>query len=284
MLSNLNITNTISKLFGRFASYRFIFPVQYIINLIYVKSLGVDLQEFEPLSYYKSLNELFTRELKIDREFDKTDKTIISPSDSLITQLGDMFISRTLQIKGFYYKVDELLTAYIELKNIKKIYNGKFINLYLSPKDYHRYHVPCDMQILKAIHVPGLLYPVNFKYLNKISNLFIKNERVVLECKADGNKLFYMVFVGALNVGKIKFNFDDRIQTNAKKESITTYHYADLYLKKGEELGRFEMGSTIVIFFEKDMVELTCKQMQKVRFGDTIAKLNINRGKNSEKE
>ena len=235
--------------------------------------MGVNLQEFDPLGSYKNLNELFTRKLKKQRVFDTSDKVIISPCDSLITELGDMFISRTMQIKGFYYKADELLTTFVKSENIKKIYNGKFINFYLSPKDYHRYHVPVDMQILKVVHVPGLLYPVNLKYLNKVFDLFVKNERVILECKTDEGKLFYMVFVGALNVGKMRFNFDERIQTNAKKESITTYHYADIHLKKGEELGRFEMGSTIVIFFEKGMINLTCERMQKIKFGDRVAKI-----------
>ena len=273
MIFNPTITNVISRIFGKFASHRFVYPLQYLINFTYVKSMGVDLQEFDPLGSYKSLNELFTRKLKKDREFDNSDNIIISPCDSLITECGDMFISRTMQIKGFYYKADKLLTSHIDFADITKIYNGKFVNFYLSPKDYHRYHVPIDMQILKVVHVPGLLYPVNLKYLNKVFDLFIKNERVILECQTNDKKLFYMVFVGALNVGKMRFNFDSRIQTNAKKDSITTYQYADLQLKKGEELGRFEMGSTIVMFFEKNMVELTCERLQKVKFGDCIAKI-----------
>lgn len=235
--------------------------------------MKVDLSEFDSLGSYKSLNELFTRRLKNPREISTDEKIIISPCDGLITELGDMFISRTMQIKGFYYKADELLSVYADENKIKKIYNGEFINLYLSPKDYHRYHVPVDLQILKVIHVPGLLYPVNLKYLNKVFDLFVKNERVILECKTKEDKVLYMVFVGALNVGKMKFNFDDRIQTNIQKDSITTYQYADIHLKKGDELGRFEMGSTIVMFFEKDSVKLTCERMQKIRFGENIAKL-----------
>jgi len=273
LIINPTITNIVSNIFGKFASHRFVSPLQYLINFIYVKTMGVDLQEFDPIGSYQSLNELFTRKLKKQRVFDKSNKVVISSCDSMITELGDIFISRTMQIKGFYYKVDDLLTSFVELENIKKIYNGKFINFYLSPKDYHRYHVPIDMQVLKVVHVPGLLYPVNLKYLNKVFDLFVKNERVILECKTEENKLFYMVFIGALNVGKMKFNFDNRIQTNAKKDTITTYQYADIHLKKGEELGTFEMGSTIVMLFEKNMVELTCKKEQKISFGDSVAKI-----------
>ncbi len=267
------VTNIVSRIFGKIANFEFFFPIQYVINFTYVKSMKVDLSEFDTIDSYKSLNKLFTRELKIRRDIDKSENSFISPCDSLITELGDIFISRTIQIKGFYYKIDELLTNKFEDKKIYKIYNGSFINFYLSPKDYHRYHCPVDMQILKAVHVPGTLYPVNLKYLNKVLDLFIKNERVIVECKTKRNQLFFMVFVGALNVGKIKFNFDDRISTNSGKKDITTYTYGDTHLKKGDELGKFEMGSTIVIFFEKDMVELTQKKMKKVKFGDMIAKI-----------
>jgi len=272
LIFNPTITNTISMFFGKFASCRFVSPLQYLINYTYVKMMGVDLREFAPLGSYRSLNELFTRKLQQKREFDKSNDIAISPCDSLITELGNMLENQTMQIKGFHYKADELLTSHIKPENIKKIYNGKFINFYLSPKDYHRYHVPIDMQVLKVVHIPGLLYPVNLKYLNKVVDLFVKNERVVLECKTNDDKLFYMVFVGALNVGKMKFNFDNRIQTNAKKDTITSYQYANIHLKKGEELGTFEMGSTIVILFEKDTVELMCKREHKIRFGDNIAK------------
>jgi phosphatidylserine decarboxylase len=234
--------------------------------------MKVDLSEFDTIGSYKSLNKLFTRELKIKRDIDKNENSFISPCDSLITELGDMFISRTMQIKGFYYKIDELFTKQIENKNIKKLYNGKYINFYLSPKDYHRYHSPVDMRIVKAVHIPGLLYPVNLKYLNKVWDLFIKNERVILECRTNNDNLFFMVFIGALNVGKIKFNFDERISTNCKKEETTSYIYGDLHIKKGEELGRFEMGSTIVMFFEKNSIELLKDKTERVNFGEIIAK------------
>ncbi len=250
---------------------RFPFPLQYFINFCYVKLMGVDLSEFDTVGSYKSLNELFTRKLKKRREFSKESSTYISPSDSLVTECGDIFVSTSMQIKGFYYKINELLTSNFDEQNIKKVYNGKFINFYLSPRDYHRYHSPINMYIKKAVHVPGLLYPVNLKYLNKVFDLFVKNERVILECETKNGTLFYMVFVGALNVGKMRFDFDDRIQTNSKKSGITTYIYGDTFIKKGEELGTFEMGSTIVMLFEKNSADLSVHRMQKVKFSQTIA-------------
>ncbi|NOX15551.1 MAG: phosphatidylserine decarboxylase, partial [Epsilonproteobacteria bacterium] len=123
-------------------------------------------------------------------------------------------------------------------------------------------------------HVPGLLYPVNLKWLRKIPSLFIENERVILECKMQNDELFYMVFIGALNVGKMRFIFDDRIQTNSNKRFTTYYKYGDISLKKGDNLGTFEMGSTIVMFFEKDCVNLLCQPDKHIKYADTIAVIN----------
>ncbi len=265
------LTNKISKLFGSIADKEFPSFIQTILNNIYIKATGVDLSEFYPAKEYKSLNALFTRKLLKKREFSQDEKEIISPCDSLISELGELKEDRALQIKGFGYSVDELLSDHVEKEKIQKLYNGKFINFYLSPKDYHRYHVALDMRVTKAIHIPGLLYPVNFKYLKKVQNLFVKNERVILECFSSEGKLFYMILVGALNVGKMTLSFDDRIETNTDTKKIQVYEYKELYLKKGDELGMFKMGSTVVMIFEKDFVKLSCSVMDKVKFGDRVA-------------
>ncbi len=260
-----------SRCFGSFASCEFPSFFQLFINRSYVFFMKVDLNEFNSIDSYKTLNALFTRELLSRREFDTDQKSIISPCDGYISELGDIKDDKALQIKGSKYSVSQLLGNEFDAK--RELEGGKYINFYLSPKDYHRYHVPCDMRVTKAVHIPGKLYPVNFKWLNKIPNLFIENERVVLECKDENDNLFYMVFVGALNVGKMVFNFDSRLKTNIKEKEYTVYEYRDreIFLKKGDELGRFEMGSTIVMFFKKDYVEFTCKALQSVKFGHTVA-------------
>lgn len=233
--------------------------------------MKVDMNEFQKPSFYKSLNALFTRELKIKREFDKNSENFISPCDSFITSCGFLKEGKALQIKGFTYEASELLGANIQKSKKEKIRNGTYINFYLSPKDYHRYHTPIDMWVRKAVHIPGKLYSVNTKWLEKIPNLFIENERVILECEDTKGKLFFMIFVGALNVGKMSFVFDERIQTNSDKRYVTYYEYSDKFLKKAQELGKFEMGSTIVMFFEKDFVDIVAKENKSIRFGDTIA-------------
>jgi len=160
-------TNGISRGFGKFASYKFPSFIQHGINKLYVKAMGVDMSNFHPSSHYETLNALFTRELLYQREMPKDPMVIVSPADSLISELGDLKDSTALQIKNFQYSINDLLTENISDENKERLLNGKFINFYLSPKDYHRYHVPIDMRVTKVIHVPGLLYPVNFTYLRK---------------------------------------------------------------------------------------------------------------------
>ena len=264
-------TSLISSLFGKFASTKFPALLQYAINKSYVGLMHVDLSDFLKASEYKSLNDLFTRSLIKPRNFDKSQDNFISPCDGFITECGRVEQGIALQIKGFSYKISELLSDKIDDELKFKLEGGEYINFYLSPKDYHRYHAPIDMKVNKAIHIPGKLYPVNFTWLKKIPNLFIENERVVLECLSGDGKLFYMVFVGALNVGKMDFVFDERIKTNSQKDNMTLYEYKDLFLNKGEELGKFEMGSTIVMLFEKDFVALKCQLNTSVKFGDLIA-------------
>jgi len=103
------------------------------------------------------------------------------------------------------------------------------------------------------VHIPGKFYPVNFPSLKKRLNLFIENERVVLQCETMEGKRFYMVLVSALNVGVMKVSFEPRIQTNADVSTEQVYEFQDLYLDKGDDFGCFEMGSTIVILSEKGM-------------------------------
>ncbi len=267
-------TSCISSLFGLFARKQFPSWIQTIINRCYVMMMHVDLSEFEEASSYKSLNQLFTRRFKTRRLININEQAMISPCDGCISAYGLIENDTLLQIKGHTYRASALLSDYIAKNDKKRIDQGTFITIYLSPKDYHRYHAPLDMQILKAVHIPGKLYPVNLTWLKKIDGLFLENERVVLECCTPNKKRFYMVFVGALNVGKMVFHFDSTIQTNATSHLQSYYTYTDLHVKKGEELGYFEMGSTIVMLFEKDFLDYDLRHIREVKFGQSIGTLN----------
>lgn len=269
----MHITNKISHYFYKFASKEFPKPIQNFINSSYVNILGLDMSEFQIPSNYKSLNALFTRALITPRSFDKTDDNFICVADSYVTAQGFIVENTALQIKGMSYSIEKLFTTHIAKENIQKLRDGTFMNFYLSPKDYHRYHSPYNAKVTKLIHIPGKLYPVNFTYLNKQEELFIENERVILECITRENKLFYMAYIGALNVGKMVFDFEPRVATNEDTNEIKVYEYDDLYIEKGECLGHFKMGSTVLIFWEKDMVNLENLLDTKVRFTDIIATL-----------
>lgn len=267
-----HITSAISQTFGKFANREFPKWFQNIVNNSYVSLMGLDMSEFNPTNSYKSLNALFTRRLKEDRVYSLDADDFISPCDSLVSACGKLKDNYSLQIKGMRYSSDELLGDFFCDEEKKSIHDGDFINLYLSPKDYHRYHIPTNLKVLKAVHIPGKLYPVNIPSLKKRLNLFIENERVVLMCQNTSGKKFYIVLVGALNVGVMQVSFEKAIKTNASAESPTLYQYKDLYLNKGEDFGCFEMGSTIVILAEKGMLELNDLQDKYVKYGETIAR------------
>jgi phosphatidylserine decarboxylase len=171
------------------------------------------------------------------------------------------------------YSVDGLLGEYVKQAQKDRLKNGKFINFYLSPKDYHRYHIPINLKVNRAIHIPGKLYPVNMPYLRKQLNLFIENERVVIECESSEGKLFYMVLVGALNVGVMNVSFEPSIKTNSHITTPQVYEYENLHLNKGDDFGCFEMGSTIVIIAEDEMFDISVKTGDNVRFTQKIAEL-----------
>lgn len=266
------MTNVISRIFGAFAAVRFPKKIQNLINKAYVKIFKIDMSEFKEAAYYESLGKLFTRDLVKKREFAKNENLLISPCDALITEFGaiDAHNLKALQIKGFSYPVNSFLGSYTLRRDKERLKNGLFVNFYLSPSDYHHYHAPCDMRVLKATHIPGALYPVNLKWLHKKAELFSENERVVLECETALKARFWLVFVGALNVGKIRFLFDENIATNAKKEKESYYLYDDLNLSQGEEMGFFEMGSTIVFLGEKNAFKPLVKKGEKVKFTQGI--------------
>lgn len=254
--------NTLSRYFGKFASYSFPKWFQKIVNKSYVKIFDIDLSEFEPLENYPTLNALFTRELKVPRSFDPNPQTLISPCDSLIMEQGEVRDNTALQIKGMVYCVSELLGEGVEGEYF-------YTNFYLSPKDYHRFHAPTDMYIEEIRYFAGELLPVNRPSLQKNHNLFIRNERVVLVARdLNGNKMYY-VAIGALNVGQMVLHCESRIHTNAKANINTTYTYSTpIFIAKGEEVGLFKMGSTILTF-QKNYRSLI-KEGDKVKFAESV--------------
>lgn len=265
----MNFFRMSSRLFGLLAGFRFPKWMQNFINEGYVKYFKIDMSDFKNPRAYASLNALFTRALEVPRHLDEG---FIAPCDGVVFQCGESFFGGgdlfALSIKGHTYSIYELLRENFEKKELE---NGlDYVNIYLSPRDYHRYHAPCDMQILSVSYTRGHLYSVAKKYLGKIANLYTKNERVSLKCQCD-RRIFWLVFVGAQNVGKMRFCFDESLQSYAKNSHNFTQKYENLFCKKGEELGRFELGSTIIVLAQKGLLNLSLKEGQALKFGEKIA-------------
>ena len=263
-----------STLFGKFADREFPSVLQSIINHSYVGVMGLDMREFQKPGDYKSLNKLFTRALKSAREIDFDPSVVISPCDCTVVDMGKIESERAYQIKGMSYSIRELLTEYYA-EDIAKLEGGEYINFYLSPKDYHRYHIPFDMKIESCAHIPGKLYPVNMPLLKNKSNLYIENERVVLKCRDRAGKIHYMVLVGALNVGRMVLTFEKRVNTNRGSGAERLYfdYEEPIEMKKGELFGWFEMGSTIVVLSEDKALKYTVETGEKISFSQSIGSL-----------
>ena len=271
-MSKKHFTSIISQKFGTFASKAFSPVVQHIINASYVKLMGLDMSEFREPSSYKTLNKLFTRALEKPRALPTDTSLLLCGVDARVSDAGTITKGRAYQIKGMSYAIEGLFGSYHK-EVVEKVEGGEFINFYLSPKDYHRYHIPTNLKVIKAVHIPGKFYPVNVPSLKKRLNLFIENERVVILCEATNGKRFYMVLVSALNVGVMQVAFEPKIQTNASATTPQAYEFTDKLLDKGDDFGCFEMGSTIIVLAEKDMLELDINIGEDVKFGQTIAKI-----------
>jgi len=217
---------------------------------IFSKAFGVNLNDAihpDP-SHYKTFNEFFTRQLKPELRPIASSK-LVSPVDGTISQFGQIVNSSLVQAKGVTYTLDALLGG--EKERSKLYENGQFITIYLSPKDYHRIHMPCSGKLINQTHIPGRLFSVAKHTVNTIKGIFARNERVVANFETEYGPMA-MVLVGAINVAAIETVWAGLI-TPPKGKSLTTKNYKEkeISLDKGEEMGRFNMGSTVILLFAK---------------------------------
>ncbi|WP_456456945.1 phosphatidylserine decarboxylase [Nitratifractor sp.] len=262
-----------SALFGRFALKRFPRPVQRIINRGYVRMMGLEMGEFRAPESYESLNALFIRALEAQREIAPDPEVVISPCDARITDVGTIASGQAYQIKGMPYRTDGLLGEAFD-EEAPALEGGTYANFYLSPRDYHRYHAPFDLEVEAVSHIPGKLYPVNMPLLKNKVDLFLENERVVLAARDRHGRRHFIILVGALNVGKMVVTFEERIHTNSSIRQPRHYRYpTPVALKKGELFGWFEMGSTIVILSEAESLKWQLHIGEKVRFAQSVGRL-----------
>ena len=215
---------------------------------------GVDMTEAAnaDIGSYKSFNDFFTRPLKAGaRPLANAD--FVCPVDGAISQFGAIDDHHILQAKGHRFTTTELVGGDAALA--ARFRHGSFANLYLSPRDYHRLHMPCDGKLTHMIHVPGALFSVNPVTARGVPNLFARNEQVVCVFTSPDHGPFVMVLVGATIVGSMATAWHGVVnpkRTNAPSE--WTYADQNIILKKGEEMGRFLLGSTIIMLFERNSI------------------------------
>jgi phosphatidylserine decarboxylase len=220
----------------------------------FVGKYGVDMNEAADadIGSYKSFNDFFTRPLKADAR-PLADADFVCPVDGAISQFGAIDDHHMLQAKGHRFTTTELVGGDKDLA--LQFRHGSFANLYLSPKDYHRLHMPCEGKLSRMIYVPGALFSVNPVTARGVPNLFARNERVVCVFESPEHGPFVMVLVGATIVGSMATVWHGVV--NPKRTGkVSEWTYADqsIMLRKGEEMGRFLLGSTIVMLFRPDTI------------------------------
>ncbi len=234
----------------------------------FVKTYQVDLSEAkrEQVEDYKSFNDFFTRSLKPDARVIAKSK-IICPVDGAVSQVGSINNAQIVQAKNHKYSVSQLL---INNEKADEFINGFFATIYLSPKDYHRIHMPYDGKLIAMDYIPGDLFSVNQKTTQKVDHLFARNERVVCYFETEFG-LCAFVLVGAIFVGSMQTVWHGQITPPYTKQvQHFDYKNQNIQLKKGQEMGRFNMGSTVIMLMPNKDNKLNFKVKETVKMGQAL--------------
>lgn len=267
----------ITALAGKLAHYHGGETTTKVINW-FVKRYNVNMAEAAnpDISSYKTFNEFFTRPLR-EGVRPIAEAAFICPVDGAISQFGSIEKNQIFQAKGHHYSTAALLGG--DKSSAKRYENGEFACLYLSPRDYHRIHMPCDGKLVKMTYVPGDLFSVNPVTAQGVPGLFARNERVVCEFSSEQHGYFVMVLVGATIVGSMAtvwHQAKDGIINPPRRGHIQVWSYAEknITLKQGDEMGRFLLGSTVVMLFQKDALQFNAEWQAAgpVRLGEAMGK------------
>ena len=220
---------------------------------------------------YDSFNAFFTRALRPDaRPLPSDPAALACPVDGTISEIGEIDNDRLLQAKGRHYTLDALLAGRQDW--IERFRHGHFATIYLAPYNYHRIHMPCDGDLRDAWFVPGRLFSVNRVTADGVANLFARNERVNVFFEKAGF-VHGLVMVGALNVGSIETIWHGEVAPR-RPRTLTrlSLQGIETRMQRGDEMGRFNMGSTVILLFPKDSIRWRAglKSGDIVRMGEAI--------------
>ena len=242
----------------------------------FIKLFNVNMSEAEKQNStdFIDFNHFFTRELKSTARIDNTAKDeLCCPVDGAISELGDIKNDQLFQAKGHYFNLSDLLAGNKELTDTFK--NGKFATIYLSPRDYHRIHMPIDGELIKMLHVPGDLFGVNKASVKTIPRLFARNERVISLFDTPAGSMA-LIQVGAIFVSSIETVWQG-VVTPPRRKQVQNWQYNNASkLSKAQEMGRFNMGSTVVLLFTENSISWAqdLRAEKPVQMGQLLGKLN----------
>lgn len=235
---------------------------------------GVNMAEAAETDFarYDSFNAFFTRALRAGAR-PIADATWVCPVDGAISQFGAIKHDQIFQAKGHQYSTTALVGGDASLA--EQFNNGSFATIYLSPRDYHRIHMPCDGRLVRMVYVPGALFSVNPVTARHVPGLFARNERVVCVFESATGP-FVLTLVGATIVGSMATVWHGTVNP-PRADSVKTWDYRDqqIVLRKGEEMGRFLLGSTVVLLFPKNNMQFNpiWQAGGAVRMGEPMAEL-----------
>ncbi|MFW1941478.1 archaetidylserine decarboxylase [Acinetobacter junii] len=243
---NLVPQHQLSRVIGKVAASENVLVKTAVIQAFKAK-YGIDMSIAEQTNpnQYKSFNEFFTRALKEGvRGVDERADSIVCPADGAISQLGKIEAGDIFQAKGQSFSVEKLIG---DPQLAKPFVDGQFATVYLSPKDYHRVHMPFAGTLTETLYIPGELFSVNQTTAENVPGLFARNERMVCLFDTELGRMA-VVLVGAMIVAGIETVATGKVKPSGKVE----LQHHQMQLDKGAELGRFYLGSTAVVLFEKD--------------------------------
>lgn len=291
--SNNKPTNLLERLF---VALQYILPHHFLSGLMYhltrsewaplknglirniIRLYRINMNEAiqpEPTSYL-SFNDFFTRALKpAARPIDEHPSHIVCPADGAVSQIGTIEKNLLIQAKGRYFNLTDLLGGKPE--DAEPFIDGLFTTIYLSPRDYHRVHMPCSGTLESMAHVPGRLFSVNETTSRLVPGLYARNERVICRFETELGPMA-MILVGAIFVSSIDTVWAGTVTPASQRVSRVDYRNdvnpQPVNLDKGAEMGRFNMGSTVILLFGRDSLHWkeTLTAGTRVHMGEWIAR------------
>ncbi|MEO6951103.1 MAG: archaetidylserine decarboxylase [Polyangia bacterium] len=229
---------------------------------------GADLSALDrPIDDFERLDDFFTRPLAPGaRPVDGRTGIVVSPVDGVVSEMGIAHDGRLIQAKGLDYSLEGLLA---DSDWARVFRDGAYATLYLAPKDYHRIHSPVGGHVVAHRHLPGAFYPVNPLSVRTVPGLFSINERVISYVDSEVGKVA-VVKVAATGVGHISLSYDEQVRSHSGPGGSLRNYDTPIAVGRGQELGMFHLGSTVIVLFEPGRVELTIRPGDVVRVGAAI--------------